>query len=35
MNKLEGLEGISVCRLEGEDIVRNDIIARILSRLGE
>ena len=35
MNKLEGLEGISVCRLEGSDIVRNDIIARILSRLGE
>jgi phosphate starvation-inducible PhoH-like protein len=35
MTKLEGLEGISVCRLEGSDIVRNDIIARILSRLGE
>ena len=35
MTKLEGLEGISVCRLEGSDIVRNDIIARILNRLGE
>ena len=35
MHKLEGLEGISICNLEGADIIRNDIIARILTRLGE
>ena len=35
MNKLEGLEGVSICRLEGADIVRNDIIVKILNRLND
>ena len=35
MNKLEGLEGVSICRLEGTDIVRNDIIVKILNRLND
>ena len=35
MNKLRGLEGVSICRLEGADIVRNDIIVKILNRLND
>jgi len=35
MDRLTDVEGIAVCKLEGSDIVRNDIIARILNRLGE
>ena len=35
MKKLIDVEGISVCQLEGKDIVRNDIIARILNKLNE
>ena len=35
MNKLRGLEGVSICRLEGTDIVRNDIIVKILNRLND
>ena len=35
MNKLGGLEGVSICRLEGTDIVRNDIIVKILNRLND
>mgnify|MGYP003639505742 CR=1 FL=1 len=35
MDRLADVEGIAVCKLEGSDIVRNDIIARILNRLGE
>jgi phosphate starvation-inducible PhoH-like protein len=33
INKLDGLEGVSICCLEGTDIVRNNIIAQILNRL--
>jgi len=35
IDKLEGIEGISICKLEGTDIVRNDIIAKILNRLND
>ena len=35
INKLRGLEGVSICRLEGADIVRNDIIVKILNRLND
>ena len=34
MEKLGEIEGISTCKLEGWDIIRNDIIAKILGRLG-
>lgn len=34
MEKLGEIEGISICKLEGRDIIRNDIIAKILDRLG-
>jgi phosphate starvation-inducible PhoH-like protein len=33
INTLEGVEGIGISRLESIDIVRNPIIARLLSRL--
>tara|TARA_Y100000401_G_scaffold117513_1_gene126759 strand:- start:3409 stop:4086 length:678 start_codon:yes stop_codon:yes gene_type:complete len=33
MGALDNLEGVSICRLTSSDIVRNDIIAKILSRL--
>ena len=33
MEKLTGVEGVAVCTLEGKDIIRNDIIGRILSQL--
>ena len=33
MKKLTYIEGISICQLEGSDIVRNDIITRILDKL--
>ena len=32
-NKLDGVIGVSICELTEEDIVRNDIISRVLSRL--
>ena len=35
INKLVGIEGISICHLEGADIVRNNIIAKILNRLND
>ena len=35
MDRLTDVEGIAVCQLEGNDIVRNDIIARILNKLSE
>jgi phosphate starvation-inducible PhoH-like protein len=35
MDRLNDVEGIAVCKLEGDDIVRNDIIARILDKLIE
>lgn len=35
MDRLNDIEGIAVCKLEGDDIVRNDIIARILDKLIE
>ena len=35
IDRLDGLEGISICNLEGTDIVRNDIIAKILNRLND
>ena len=34
MQRLGGIEEISICKLEGEDIIRNNIIAKILNRLG-
>ena len=33
MNKLRGLEGVSICELQYSDIIRNDIISKILMRL--
>lgn len=33
MDKLTNLDGVSVCQLTHEDIVRNDIISKILKRL--
>lgn len=33
MKSLENLHGLSICKLTSADIVRNDIIARILARL--
>ena len=35
IDRLDGIEGISICNLEGTDIVRNDIIAKILNRLND
>lgn len=35
IDRLEGIDGISICNLEGMDIVRNDIIAKILNRLND
>ena len=35
INKLKGIEDISICKLEGTDIVRNDIIVKILNRLND
>lgn len=33
MERLEGIEGLTVCELDSSDIVRNGIISKILSRL--
>mgnify|MGYP003149728608 CR=1 FL=1 len=33
MDRLEGVEGVSICRLTSEDIVRNGIISKILAKL--
>ena len=33
MNKLEGIEGVSICKLGYEDIQRNDILGRVLNAL--
>ena len=33
MGSLDNLEGVGICRLDHSDIVRNDIIAKILKRL--
>jgi phosphate starvation-inducible PhoH-like protein len=33
MDKLNNLKGLSICKLDNSDIVRNDIISRILVRL--
>ena len=35
MTKLDELDGVSICKLEGTDIVRNDIIVKILNRLND
>jgi phosphate starvation-inducible protein PhoH len=35
IDRLEGIDEISICNLEGMDIVRNDIIAKILNRLND
>ena len=35
IDRLEGIDKISICKLEGADIVRNDIIAKILNRLND
>ena len=33
MDRLDGVEGLSICKLTSEDIVRNKIISKIISRL--
>ena len=33
MDKLEDVEGVSICELTSDDIVRNGIISRILAKL--
>jgi len=33
IDKLNNVEGISICTLGNRDIIRNDIIARILNKL--
>jgi len=33
MNKLEGVKGVGICKLDKSDIQRNGIIGRILSAL--
>jgi|TARA_R110001583_G_scaffold115630_1_gene266170 phosphate starvation-inducible PhoH-like protein len=33
MDRLEGIDGVAICELTTDDIVRNGIISRILSRL--
>tara|TARA_Y100000361_G_C10884288_1_gene200820 strand:- start:186 stop:434 length:249 start_codon:yes stop_codon:yes gene_type:complete len=33
MDRLEDVEGVSICELTSEDIVRNRIISKILSKL--
>jgi len=33
MDKLDGLDGVSICELNYSDIVRSDIISKILLRL--
>ena len=33
LDRLDGVEGVGICELTTDDIVRNDVIARILSRL--
>ena len=33
MDRLDGIEGVAICELTSEDIVRNSIISKILSRL--
>lgn len=33
LDRLDDLEGVGICELTTDDIVRNDVIARILSRL--
>ena len=35
IGRLEGIDRISICKLEGTDIVRNDIIVKILNRLND
>jgi phosphate starvation-inducible protein PhoH len=35
MNKLRGVEGVSVCELTYCDIIRSDVVARILEKLNE
>lgn len=35
MDVIEGVHGVSVCELDDDDIIRNDIIAKILIRLSE
>ena len=33
MDRLEDVDGVSICELTNEDIVRNSIISKILSKL--
>ena len=33
LDKLEDVEGVGICKLTSDDIIRNDVIARILSKL--
>jgi phosphate starvation-inducible PhoH-like protein len=33
IERLRGVEGVGICKLSSEDIVRNKIIARIIARL--
>ena len=33
MDELDGVEGVSICELDYSDIIRSDVVARILRRL--
>ena len=35
MDKLEDLQGVSICELDSSDIVRHDIISKVLTRLAD
>jgi len=35
LDRLEDVEGVGICELTTDDIIRNDVIARILSRLSD
>ena len=35
LDKLEDVEGVGICQLTSDDIIRNDVIARILSKLSD
>ena len=35
IEKLEGLKGVSICELDDDDIIRHDIISKILNRLSK
>ena len=35
MDRLEDLHGVAVCELDDSDIIRHDIISKVLARLYE